>query len=233
MESGLKAPDHVALRDVHLHEYSALSSAIADATKRIETIRGLYLAAAFAAIGTTVSKQPSGISVVISRVSADQYILMLVLLLPFLNSLLLIYVASLMHFILAAAKYNTYSLRPSIEKIVGGRALEFDRWSCNDKSAWLFLRTAVGILFYALSTWISIWILLCFRAAGQFKMGAGPASVFVLSVASVAFSVTVGMASLFISRSFHKSKEPKLLQPRFVYWVAVPLAIALYIGLAN
>ena len=39
------------LKDVHLQEYGALSSAVADATRRIETIRGLYLTAAFAITG--------------------------------------------------------------------------------------------------------------------------------------------------------------------------------------
>ncbi len=44
-----------ALKDVQLQEYSALSSAVADATKRIETVRGLYLTAAFAISGALLS----------------------------------------------------------------------------------------------------------------------------------------------------------------------------------
>jgi hypothetical protein len=230
-ESVVMMPEHDGLRDVHLHEYSALSAAIADATKRIETIRGLYVAAAFATIVAASSKDSGYIAARISQLRSDQYLLTCVLLVPFLNSLLLVYVASLMHFILAAARYNTYSLRPSIEKLVNGQALHFDIWSSNDKRAWLFLRSAVGVLFYVLSTCVSIAILCSFPAAGQFKVGAVPGVAFIVSVGVVAFSVIVGLGSLVISKGFHKAHDSKFLQPRYLYWATVPVAIALYIFL--
>lgn len=226
-------PEHDGLMDVHLHEYTALSTAIADATKRIETIRGLYVAAAFATIAAAAGKQAGYIPVLISQLRSDQYLLACVLFVPLLNSLLLIYVASLMHFILAAAKYNTYSLRPCIEKQVNGQALHFDIWSSNDKRAWLFLRSAVGVLFYGLSTCISIAILFSFPTAGRFKVGMVPGLVFIISVGAVAFTVIVGLASLVISQGFHKTHESNLLQPRYLYWATFPVAIVLYIFLVR
>ena len=221
-----------ALLDVELREYGATSSAIAEATKRIETIRGLYLAGAFAVVGAILSSKPGQIPAIVSQVKADPYLLTPTLLLPFLNSLLLVYVASSMHFILAAAKYNTYYLGPSLERLSGAPVLQFDIWTSDDKEAWVLLRSMVGSLSYVLATSGSIAVLACFRGAGRFRQGTLPGLAFIVSVVVVAMSLVVGVTSLVISGRFHEHAKSKHLRPLYLYWATIPVAMVVYAALA-
>src|SRR5260370_2962198 len=97
-----------ALLTVSLQEYAAACVGMTEATKRIETIRGLYLAGAFALVGALLHSDVGYVGAEVAKIRLDPYLMSTVLLAPLLNSILLIYVASVMHFILAVAKYNTY-----------------------------------------------------------------------------------------------------------------------------
>jgi hypothetical protein len=216
------------LKDVQLQEYAALGSAIQDATKRIETVRGLYLTAAFAIVGALISAEPGRLYTLIERLRSDRYLLTAVLLLPFLNSLLLVYMTSVMHFILAAAQYNTYELGPSITRQTKVPVLQFDIWSSENKEAWVFLRTLTGILYYGFATGASIGVLLCFRQAGRFHLGVLPGIAFVTSAVIVSLSIVVGGFSLLISKQFHAPKKARF-PIRNVSWFTLVLSVLLYL----
>jgi len=219
------------LKDVQLQEYGSLSSAVADATKRIETVRGIYLTAAFAIVGTLLSAEPGYLHTLIARIRSDRYLLTSVLLLPFLNSLLLIYMISVMHFILAAAQYNTYVLGPSITGQTKVPVLQFDVWSSENKDAWVFLRTLTGILYYAFAMTASIGILICFRIAGKFHIGFLAGLAFITSVAVVSASTVVGVFSLRISKRFH-TPQKKRFPIKNAFWFTAALSALLYVALA-
>lgn len=210
------------LKDIQLQEYSALSSAVAEATKRIETVRGLYLTAVSAMLAALLSAEPGYLYTLIERIRGDRYLLTAVLLLPFLNSLLLVYMTSVMHFILAAAQYNTYELGPSMARQTKVPVLQFDVWSSENKEAWVFLRTITGILYYGFAVVASLGVLLCFRVAGRFHLGVLPGVSFVTSVAAVSLSIVVGAFSISTSKYFHtpmKNRFPK----RNIYWFSLIL----------
>ena len=152
--------------DALLREYTALGGAIGDAVKRLETVRGLYIAAAFAIVGKLLAFQPGFIAGLIQHVRSDGYLTTCALILPFLNSLLLIYSASAMHFILAAAQYNAFQIGPQLVAQSEMPVIQFDRWSSDNKDFWVLLRTIAGILFYGLATLASLSVLFAVRTAG-------------------------------------------------------------------
>jgi hypothetical protein len=138
---GATEESNKALQEALLREYSALSGAVAEATKRIETVRGLYIAAAFAIVGKLLSAPPGLVSSILKHVRSDGFLVSGALLLPFLNSLLLIYSASAMHFILAAAQYNTFQIGPKLVRQTRQPVLQFDHWSSDNKDFWVLLRS--------------------------------------------------------------------------------------------
>lgn len=228
-----KVPDadpNLGLREVLLQEYSASSSAIAEATKRIETIRGLYLAAAFTIIGGLLSAQPGHVDTLMEGIRSDRNLLTGVLLLPFLNSLLLIYAASTMHFILAAAQYNTYELGPRISRHTNEPVLQFDTWSSSNKDFWVFLRTISGVLYYGFATAVSLGVLLSFRVAGRFHLGIFPGLAFLVSIVVVSLGIVVGVMSFLISRGFHGSKR-RGFSRRTLGWSTLGLSTLVYAAL--
>ncbi len=145
-----------------------------EATKRIETIRGLYLAGAFALVGALLHSDVGYVGAEVAKIRLDPYLMSTVLLAPLLNSILLIYVASVMHFILAVAKYNTYFLGPRLRHCTTKPVLQFDLWESDEKDLWLLLRGLIGVLFYVLATTISLSVLAHFGAAGRFHLGVVP-----------------------------------------------------------
>lgn len=214
--------------EVFLAEYNALAAAIADAIKRMETIRGLYLAGAFAGIGWLITSQPGALAAAIGKIQTDSYLLTAILLAPLVNSLLLTYVASLMHYILAAAKYNSYVLRPQLERHTGETVLQFDFWASDDKHAWLALRTLSGAIYFVLVTSVSLGILATFARAGTFRHGWFPGVIFGTSVLSVSLSLTAGLGSVLISRRFHSRPKRAQKPLTWLYWLSFPLAAILY-----
>jgi|ERR1041385_3538645 len=180
--------------------------------------------------GTLLSAEPGYLYTLISRIRNDSYLLTAVLLLPFLNSLLLIYMTSVMHFILAAAQYSTYVIGPSITRQTKVPVLQFDVWSSENKDTWVFLRTFTAILYYSFAAAASIGVLLCFRVAGRFHLGFLPALAFITSIAVVSASVVIGVFSLLISRHFHTPQ--KICFPRRkVFWFTLALSASLYFAL--
>lgn len=220
------------LLSVCLQEYSAGSAAIAEAIKRIETVRGLYLVAVFAVVGALFSSKTGDAADAVSRAEADPYVLAPVLLLPLLNSILLIYVVSSMHFILAMAKYNTYVLGPKLSENAGSPVLQFDIWTCENKDAWLLFRTLSGVLFFLVATGISVAVLAFFGEAGKFSRGLAPGLAYVVSLLSVCATLVTGGVSLLVSSRFHATQATPRLKVGRSYWLCLPIAVVLYVILA-
>lgn len=214
-----------------LREYSALSDAIADATKRIETVRGLYIAAAFAIVGKLVGSRPGFVAEIIQHVRGDAYLLTGALLLPFLNSLLLIYSASAMHFILAAAQYNTFKLGPQLTGETKSAVLQFDNWTSDNKDFWVLLRTISGVLFYGFATLGSLTVLGCLGVAGRFQVGLLPGLAFIGVIGIVSFSIIVGATSFRVSQTFGEPSR-RILRRKKLYGLTLGLAVLLYVTLA-
>jgi hypothetical protein len=112
----------------HLQEYHAISNAISENIKRIDLIRGLYLTALLGLVALLLSPQAPPLESRFQHARQDQFVLNLVLLIPIINAILLIHVTSFMHFILAAAKYNTYFLGKRLTELVGNSVFGFDLW---------------------------------------------------------------------------------------------------------
>lgn len=169
-----------------------------------------------------LSAEPGYLYTLIERIRSDRYLLTAVLLLPFLNSLLLLYMTSVMHFILAAAQYNTYELGPSMTRQTKVPVLQFDIWSSENKEAWVFLRAITGILHYGFAVVASLGVLLCFRVAGRFHLGILPGVSFVSSVAAVSLSIVVGAVSLSTSKYFHTPQKNHFPKGN-IYWFSLIL----------
>jgi hypothetical protein len=87
-------------------------------------VRGLYLTTLFGLLVLLLgAKDTTPVEVRITQIRNSPFLIRAILLVPTVNSILLIHVASFMHFILAAAKYNTYELGNRISNLVGRRVL--------------------------------------------------------------------------------------------------------------
>lgn len=219
-----KEESNEAQQEALLREYSALSGAVADATKRIETVRGLYIAAAFAIVGKLLGAQPGFVEAIIQHVRSDGYLVSGALLLPFLNSLLLIYSASAMHFILAAAQYNTFKIGPQLTRQTELPVLQFDHWSSDNKDFWVLLRTISGVLFYGFAMLGSIVVLVSLRTAGRFQVGFLPGLVFIGAIGVVSFSIIVGAISFRVSGTFGEP-DKRVLRRKTLYWSTLILTV--------
>ena len=214
-----------------LREYTALGGAIADAIKRLETVRGLYIAAAFAIVGKLLALQPGFVAAMIQHVRSDAYLTTCALLLPFLNSLLLIYSASAMHFILAAAQYNAFQIGPQLVKQTGMPVIQFDRWSSDNKDLWVLLRTVAGILFYAFATLGSLAVLLAVRPASRFQLGVFPALAFAVTLLVFSFSLIAGATSVRVSRTFGEPTK-RVMKKKALWSLTVIVTAVLYVVFA-
>ena len=219
---------------VHLEEYHATSNAISENIKRIDLIRGLYLGALLGLAALLLSPQAPPLQSRFQTARKDQLVLGLFLVIPIINSTLLIHVTSFMHFILAAAKYNTYFLGKRLTELIGHNVLGFDPWEsrAGDKGAWLFTRSVVGIVNFGVATLVSVGILAQFKDAGRFRQGAVSGLLYCAGTASISLSLTVGIVYLLTARRFaHGTVSDD--GPRISKWYALtmPLSIALYAAL--
>jgi len=124
--------------DILIQNSTVFSGAVSEWTQRIDKIRGVYLTALFGLIGLLLSPNVKPLKDILADIRADNTQMFLVLLLPILNSLLLVYVTSYMHFIYAAAKYNSYYLGSLVTEEIGRKIVPFDDWetTVGDKEAW-------------------------------------------------------------------------------------------------
>lgn len=209
-----------------------LSGAIGQWTDRIDKIRGIYLTALFGLVGFLLAPNTDTLSEIVRTIKQDETQISLILILPILNSILLIYTISYMHFILSAAKYNSYYILKLIQEEVEQSVVPFDDWdtSVGDKEAWVTTRSLVGILMFIVATIASLYILHTFSGAGIASHGGANVAVFLASVFSTALSITVGAFNVYVGKNFRVSELAD--QPKGVWkWYllpTIPLTAVLY-----
>lgn len=216
-----------------LQEYQASAAGITENVKRIDLIRGLYATALVAVAAFILKPEGAPLQDRLGGVTKNQLILSLLLSIPILNATLLIHVTSFMHFILAAAKYNTHYLGGRLSTLTGRPALSFDLWEspAGDKGAWLFTGTVVGMANFALLTLLSISILVEFRAAGLFRLGWIPGILYCAGILMIGFSFAAALVFHLTSRRFGETTALIGAPARKSPWYAlsIPLSFGLYI----
>jgi hypothetical protein len=222
---------HIADRevDVHLAEYGALSAGIQHYVQRIDRIRELYVAGAFGGVAVLLGASPADVQARLEAMRTTAVGLWALLMLPTLNAILLVYVSSYMHYILAAAKYNTYVIGARLQALTDEQVLRFDNWEspAGEKTAWLITRDIAGVLSFALGTLLSIGVLAWCRDAGLFRLGGVAGGLYVLGVATIALSLVVGVTSGRIGARFHDTFGRPFPVQKW-YLTTIPVAIALY-----
>jgi len=219
---------------VLLHNSAAIRAEISHFTQRIDKIRAIYLSALFGLIGILLSPNFKPLKNIIGDIKADNTQVFLVLLLPIINSILLIYVASYMHFIYSAAKYNSFYIGDLLNEEVGRQIIPFDIWETivGDKQAWITTRSIVGFMTFAIASLISIALLYTFSAAGRNTHGIMVFILYLVSLETVSLSVVVGAVNYYVGGKYHvstiSSKMPNLKR---LYLFSIPLSVVLYIVL--
>lgn len=217
--------------DVLMQSSKVFADAVSQWTQRIDRIRGVYITVLFGLVGFSLKYEKPLIDIIVS-IRTDSTKVMLILLLPVLNSLLLIYTVSYMHFIYAAAKYNSYYLGNLISKETGLKIIPFDDWETvvGDKEAWVTTRSIVGSMMFAIATGISLFILYTFAAAGQPKNGFLPFVLFLISLGTVSLSIIVGFINYYIGRRYHCS-DLSVVPTKVTRWylLFIPLAGFFYV----
>lgn len=218
--------------DVLLQNSKVFAEAVSQWTQRIDRIRGVYLTVLFGLVGFLLSPSGKPLKDIILSIKADNTQIFLILLLPILNSLLLIYIVSYMHFIYSAAKYNAYYIGKLISTEIGIEILPFDDWETvvGDKEAWVTTRSIVGIMMFVIATGISFFILYTFSHAGRPSNGLLNFIVFLFSLAAVSLSIIVGLVNYYVGRRYHIS-DISVVQSKITRWylLAIPLTGILYV----
>lgn len=218
--------------DVLLAEYQA-STGITENVKRIDLIRGLYATALVAVAAIILKPEGAPLQERLAAAAKSQLVLSMLLSIPILNATLLIHVTSFMHFILAAAKYNTHYLGGRLLTLTGRPVLGFDRWEspAGDKGAWLFTGTIVGLANFALLTLLSLSILIEFKDAGLFRLGWIPGVLYCGGIAMMSFSLTAAVVFQIASRRFGEPTALMGAPARRSKWylLSIPLSFALYV----
>lgn len=218
--------------DVLLHISKVFAEEVSQWTQRIDKIRGVYLTALFALVGILLNPSVKPLKDIISSIRADNTQIFLILLIPILNSLLLIYIVSYMHFIYSAAKYNSYYIGKLISTEIGIEILPFDDWETvvGDKEAWVTTRSIVGIMMFVIATVISLMILYTFSSAGRTSNGILNFIVYMFSLEAVSLSVVVGLINYHVGRRYHVSDiSPVQRKIKRWYLLSIPLTGILYV----
>ena len=221
--------------DILIQNSTVFSGAVSEWTQRIDKIRGVYLTALFGLIGLLLSPNVKPLKDILADIRADNTQMFLVLLLPILNSLLLVYVTSYMHFIYAAAKYNSYYLGSLVTEEIGRKIVPFDDWetTVGDKEAWVTTRSIVGFTTFALASMISVAVLYTFAEAGRMTKGTVNFVLYLLSSEMVSLSIVAGVVNHRIGGKYHVSdmatKSPCVKRQ---YLMSLPLCALLYLVLA-
>lgn len=218
--------------DVLLQNSKIFADAVSQWTQRIDRIRGIYLTVLFGFVGYLLSPTSKPLKDIISIIKTDNTQIFLILLLPILNSLLLIYIVSYMHYIYAAAKYNSYYIGKLISMETGLEILPFDDWETivGDKETWVTTRSIVGILMFLIATGISFFILSTFSDAGRLSNGLPNFVLFLSSLATVSLSIIVGLINFYVGRKYHIS-DISVERSKITLWylLAIPITGILYV----
>lgn len=214
---------------VHLKEYEMLSASIRTDIERIDKIIGLYAVAVFGIIAFFL--KTANLDEFLKNIDKQTELIGLVLIIPIINSILLIHAVSSFQVILVKARCATYVIGERLRTILQRDVLLFDKIYDLDKQAWLNERTVVGIVYCLLSSSISLLIL--YRYSYVLLLSKEVA-VFILWLAScltVSISFSFLVRHQYINKHFailHRVtiREPTFLKP----WILTSIFFVILIA---
>lgn len=200
---------------VHLKEYEMLAASIRTDIGRIDKIIGIYAGAVFGIIATFLKF--ANFDEFLKNIDGQIGLIGLVLILPIINSILLIHAVSSFQVILVKARCATYVIGERLRSIIQRDVLLFDKVDDIDKHAWLSERATVGILYCLLSSSISLVILYRYSYVLLFSKGVIVFVIWIISCLSVSIALSFLVRHQYINKHFavlHKKtiKEPFLLR---------------------
>lgn len=190
--------------DVHIKEYETLRSDMSFKVRQMYIFLAVYLAAIFAVLGFILSPENVKITDWPGKIKNNRFLIGAALVIPILNSILLIHIVSLMHFVFATAKYTTFVIGRKISQAVNKKDIIFwDKWDDVHKQAWNRTKILVGILYYLLAHSISIGILWYFRDVLYGGKGSFLIMFWALSASVVLLSLAESFKFLALMKKFH------------------------------
>src|SRR5262249_41792734 len=128
--------------------------------------------------------------VFLSKIDAQAELIGLVLVIPIINSILLIHAVSTFQAILVKARCSTYVIGERLRKLTQRNILLFDQNYDLDKRTWLKERSFIGIGYCVLSTALSLSILL--RFSNVFNCHRRILLLFIWLVSCLIVSISLG-----------------------------------------
>jgi|ERR1043166_136989 hypothetical protein len=199
----------------HLKEYEMLSSSIRTDIERLDRIIGIYSVAVFGMIAFFLRE--SDLSGFLSKIDAQADLIGLVLIIPIINSVLLIHAVSTFQVILVKARCSTYVIGERLRSITQRNILVFDKIRDLDKRTWLKERSFIGMAYCLLSVALSLSILLRFSNVFYCRRGILPILIWLVSCATVSVSLGFLAQHRYVNKNFavlHKGDitEPSILK---------------------
>jgi hypothetical protein len=191
--------------DVHLAEYQTLRSEVNLSNQRIDRIVGFYLTALFAIFAYFLRPESTfDIGKYLTALQANYTLTGFLLILPILNSILLMRLATFFLSILAMAKYLLYVVAPRLDVLLESNVLGWDRLHAIDaKGPWLTIRSIAQLFFFLLSEGVSFGILACMLHV--FRNKPLLIALYGISCFTVLASLISASTVFYVGINFHKS----------------------------
>ncbi len=191
--------------DLCISEYKVLRSEIIHYDQRIDRISGIYISGTFFVVGYLIkSNKNFDIHHVLSQLTTSEEFVILLLIIPILNSILLLRMANFFAAILAISHYIFYEIRPALSRHLNSEVFNWDNEpQTSIKETWLFLRGASQVSFVLSTNFISMISLLSYFVA-PFKYISF--FLFILSYLSFLFSIYSLILVQNEGKIFHKNK---------------------------
>jgi hypothetical protein len=190
--------------DIHLAEYQALRSEMVYYIQRIDQTATFYITALFGILAFCLRPGSQFDSSYLARIVANPPLTALALLVPILNSLLLVRIGFLFLTMLTIAKYLNAVVTPRLSALIRSPVLCWDRADVtNGKKPMLLLRSISQYQSAALAEGISLYVLLVFRHGVNGR--ASLVVLYLLGWLGLLLSLTVFGLVLYAGRKFHSA----------------------------
>lgn len=212
---------------IHLKEYEMLSNSIRTDIERIDKIIGLYAAAVFAIIAFFLKE--TKFDQFLSNIDHHQELVGLALLIPLINSTLLIHSISTFQVILVKARCSTYVIGERLRLLLQREVLVFDKIYDIDKQAWLAERSVVGMIYSLLSTIISVLIL--YRYAYVLKLCHGKLIFVMWAISCLVTSLSISflVRHHYVNKHFATLHKQTIKLPWFLRDVLISSMMFLFL----
>jgi len=172
---------------IHLKEYEVLFASIRTDIERIDRIIGLYAFAVFGIIAYLL--KTTDVRLFLENIDNKIESIILVLIIPIINSILLVHATSSFQVILVKSRCATYIIGERLRNILKREVLIFDRLDDLDKRAWLSQRSFTGIVYSVLSLGVSLIVL--YRYSYVLDGGSGVPILLLWLAGSLVLSVSI------------------------------------------